>query len=205
MNESKKITADLVISAIPAYEAGLVFGGNDSQALNHFNAIYYPPVKVLYLVYKKEAVGRVLDGFGFLIPEKENKKFLGAIWSSTIFSDRSDDDFSVFTLYLGGARSPEMFDEGNESLIQNVIKEFNGIMEINEDPLVIKERMWSKAIPQYNTGHIEHERFFEDFEKKNPGIFLTGNYRGGIAVGDCIKNSKLTGKRIVDYLNKLNC
>lgn len=203
-NESKKITTDVVISAIPAYQAGLVFGGNNSQTLNHFNEIYYPPVKVLYLVYKKEAVGRVLDGFGFLIPEKENRNFLGAIWSSTIFSDRSNDDYSVFTLYLGGARSPEMFDEGNRNLIQNVINEFNEIMDINENPLIIRERMWSKAIPQYNIGHIEHERFFEDFEKKNPGIFLTGNYRGGIGVGDCIKNSKLTSKRIDDYFKMIN-
>ena len=26
-----------------------------------------------------------LDGFGFLIPAKENKSFLGALWSSVIF------------------------------------------------------------------------------------------------------------------------
>jgi len=27
------------------------------------------------------------------------------------------------------------------------------------------------------------------FEESNQGIFLAGNYRGGISVGDCVKNA----------------
>jgi oxygen-dependent protoporphyrinogen oxidase len=198
-NDLKTISADIVLSAIPAYQAGLVFGNKESQTFDHFNNIYYPPVEVLYLVYKKEAVDRLLDGFGFLVPAVENKSFLGAIWSSTIFSDRASDEYSVFTLYLGGARSPEIFEEESTRLIEKVIKEFSEIMGIQAAPLRIRERMWTRAIPQYNIGYIEHERFFEDFEIKNPGIFLSGNYRGGISVGDCIKNSEITCKRINDY------
>jgi len=204
VNKSEKISSDIVLSAIPSYQAASIFDDKNSQIFNQLNEIYYPPVKVLYLVYKKEVVGQALDGFGFLIPAIENRSFLGAIWTSAIFSDRSKDEFSVFTLFIGGARSPEIFDDGNDRLIENVIKEFNEIMGINDVPLIIKERMWSKAIPQYNIGHIEHERFFEDFEIKNPGIFLSGNYRGGIAIGDCIKNSKLSSNRINDYIQTLN-
>jgi len=204
MNENGQLSADIVLSAIPAYEAASIFGGGESEISIRLNSIYYPPVKVLYLGYKKEDVGRILDGFGFLIPAVEKRSFLGAIWSSVIFSDRSTDDFSVFTLYLGGARSPEIFDVDGKSLNKKVIGEFNAIMEIDKDPLIIKERMWTKAIPQYNIGHIENERFFEGFENKNPGIFLSGNYRGGIAVGDCIKNSQLTSIRIDEYIKTLN-
>ena len=203
LNDPEKISADIVLSAIPAYQAGLIFGGSDKEISDHFNGIYYPPVKVLYLVYKKEAVGRLLDGFGFLVPAVERKSFLGAIWSSTIFSDRAGDEFAVFTLYIGGARSPEIFEENNVHLVEKVIKEFSGIMNINSGPILIREKMWPRAIPQYNIGHIEHERFFDAFEKRNPGVFLSGNYRGGIAVGDCIKNSELTSKRISSYIETL--
>ena len=159
-------------------------------------------MKVLYLGFRKAAVGRVLDGFGFLIPEKENKTFLGAIWNSAIFSFRANDDMAAFTLFIGGARSPELFDNGDERHIDIVIKEFKEIMDIDEDPEFITDKMWPKAIPQYRTGYIEHERYFEKFESNNPGIFLSGNYRGGISVGDCIKNSKLTVKRICEYVNR---
>ena len=44
--------------------------------------------------------------------------------------------------------------------------------------------------------------YFEKFERENPGIFLSGNYRGGISVGDCIKSSYKNFEKIRDYLNK---
>ena len=201
-DRSEEIIADIVLSTVPAYHAASIFDDWEGKLVDHLNTIYYPPVKVLYLGFRKETVGQVLDGFGFLIPEKENKTFLGAIWSSAIFPCRATDDMAAFTLFVGGARSPELCNNGNDRHINSVIKEFREIMKIDEDPVFIKEKMWPKAIPQYRLGYIEHERFFEQFESNNPGIFLSGNYRGGISVGDCVKNSELTVKRICDYIKR---
>ena len=193
-----EIPADIILSAVPAYHAALIF--DDSRLNNHLNNIYYPPVKVLYLGFNKNDIRRPLDGFGFLVPEKEKKLFLGAIWSSTIFPNRATDDMAAFTLFVGGARSPELLDDTNDTLVHEVIREFKEIMNIENDPVYIKERLWPKAIPQYQLGYIEHERYFEHFEADNPGIFLTGNFRGGISVGDCIINSELTYKKICAYI-----
>lgn len=201
-DRSKEIIADIVLSTVPAYHAASIFNDWEGKLVDHLSSIYYPPVKVLYLGFRKEAVGQVLDGFGFLIPEKENKTFLGAIWSSAIFPYRATDDMTAFTLFVGGARSPELFNNGNDQHMNRVIKEFKEIMNIHEAPVFIREKMWPKAIPQYSLGYIEHERYFERFESNNPGIFLGGNYRGGISVGDCVKNSELTVKRICDYINR---
>jgi oxygen-dependent protoporphyrinogen oxidase len=200
--KSEEITTDIVLSTVPAYYAASIIDDRENKLPGHLNNIYYPPVKVLYLGFRKEVVGQVLDGFGFLIPEKENKTFLGAIWNSAIFPFRTNDDMAGFTLFIGGARSPELFDNGNDKHINTVIKEFKEIMNIGKDPVFITEKMWPKAIPQYSLGYIEHERYFEKFESNNPGIFLSGNYRGGISLGDCIKNSELTVKRIYEYINR---
>ena len=81
-------------------------------------------------------------------------------------------------------------------LIEKALSEFKQIMNIKADPILIKEKLWLKAIPQYNLGYIEHENYFDKFEKDNPGLFLSGNYRGGISVGDCVKNSELVVKRM---------
>lgn len=199
---SEERITDIVLSTVPAYHAASVFDHWGDELIKHLNDIYYPPVKVLYLGFRKASVGQVLDGFGFLIPEKENKTFLGAIWNSAIFPCRAKDDMAAFTLFVGGARSPELFDNGNDKHLDTVIKEFKKIMRIEEDPIFVKEKMWPKAIPQYRIGYIEHERYFEQFESNHPGIFLSGNYRGGISVGDCIKNSELTYKRICEHITK---
>ncbi len=201
-NKKKELMTDIVLSTIPAYKTIPLFSELDNEIKTHVNDIYYPPVKVLHLGFKKESIGRDLDGFGFLIPKKENKPFLGAIWSSVIFSNRADDDKAAFTLFLGGSRSPGLLDNETSELVDQVIKEFKKIMKIEEDPIFTYERLWSKAIPQYNIGYIEHERYFEKFEMMNPGIFLSGNFRGGISVGDCVINSELTYKRILEYIRK---
>jgi protoporphyrinogen/coproporphyrinogen III oxidase len=195
-----QMDTDIILSAMPAYNVAAVFGEYDRQLYQHLSGIYYPPVKVLFLGYRKTAIGQPLDGFGFLIPEKEKQHFLGAIWSSTIFPGRSQDNMAAFTLFIGGARSPELLENDAELLFEKILEQFHEIMQINEPPVFIKERVWSRAIPQYTLGYIEHEKYFEKFERNNPGIFLSGNFRGGISVGDCIKNSEVTCSRINEYL-----
>jgi oxygen-dependent protoporphyrinogen oxidase len=196
--ERQEIISDYVLSTIPAYATSKIFGALDSNLIAHLEEVFYPPVMVLYLGFNKKDIGVPLDGFGFLIPSKEKKKFLGAIWSSVIFPNRCDNEKAAFTLFVGGARNPQLFDTEKQILIDNALREFKEIMKIKAEPVIIKERSWQRAIPQYNIGYIEHENYFDKFEKENPGIFLGGNYRGGISVGDCIKNSEKNFKRIIE-------
>ncbi|MCF8242929.1 MAG: protoporphyrinogen oxidase [Melioribacteraceae bacterium] len=188
---------DLILSTIPAHVASKVLGEIDTELTKHLEALYYPPVMVLYLGFDIKDINRPLDGFGYLIPSKENRKFLGAIWSSTIFPNRAKEGKASFTIFVGGARSPHLFEMDKQKLIDEVMKQFKEITNVTADPVLMKEKLWRQAIPQYNIGYIEHERYFEKFENENPGLFLSGNYRGGISVGDCIKNSRVTADRII--------
>jgi oxygen-dependent protoporphyrinogen oxidase len=197
---TNKIDCDAVVSTIPSYVASNLFSKNDKEFRTHAEAIYYPPVLVYYLVYKKKDIKQELDGFGFLIPEKEKKSFLGALWSSVIFTDRTDESKAAFTLFVGGSRNPEFVKEDRADLLKRVRREFEELMGISAKPILTSERFWEKAIPQYNLGYIEHEKFFDDFEKKNPGLFISGNFRGGISVGDCIKNADLVTNKIFENL-----
>ncbi|MBE0539705.1 MAG: protoporphyrinogen oxidase [Ignavibacterium sp.] len=197
-----KIESDAVLSTIPSYVASGIFTKYDKEFKTHADAIYYPPVLVYYLVYDKKNIKQDLDGFGFLIPAKENKSFLGALWSSVIFSDRTDESKAAFTLFVGGARNPDFVREDRTTLLTKVRKEFESLMGITSDPIFTSERFWEKAIPQYNLGYVEHERFFDEFEKRNPGLYISGNFRGGISVGDCIKNAELVANKIYDHIKQ---
>lgn len=198
------IDCDVVISTIPSYAASSIFTKYDKEFKTHADAIYYPPVLVYYLVYDKKNIKQNLDGFGFLIPAKENKSFLGALWSSVIFAGRTDDDKAAFTLFVGGSRNPDFVKEERTILLAKVRKEFESLMGITANPVFTSERFWEKAIPQYNLGYVEHERFFDDFEKRNPGLYISGNFRGGISVGDCIKTADLVADKINEQLKMNN-
>jgi len=199
-DESKTLDCDAVLSTIPAYTASSIFSKYDAGFKTHADAIYYPPVLVYYLVYDRNFIKQDLDGFGFLIPAKENKSFLGALWSSIIFPHRTEDDKAAFTLFVGGSRYPDFVKEDRTTLLNRVRKEFEDLMGISSQPIYSAERFWEKAIPQYNLGYVEHEKYFDDFESRNPGLFIGGNFRGGISVGDCIKNADVIVNKIKDFL-----
>ncbi len=188
-NSKEEIDADIVISALPAYVAAEVFENIDETLATKLKSVFYPKVMSLYLGYDKNRIGRELDGFGFLIPGAEKKKFLGAIWSSVIFPNRAPENKASFTLFVGGAKDQNRDWETPQKIIDEVLPEFEEIMKIDGAPDFITYKIWDKAIPQYNKGYVEIENRCDKFEKENPGIYLTGNFRRGISVGDCIKNN----------------
>lgn len=197
------VEAKAVINTMPAYVSSSVFSEMLPDAAEKFDAIYYPPVLVLFLGYKKEQIGRAVDGFGYLIPALEQQSYLGALWSSAIFKARAPKDSESFTLFIGGSRNASLFEKSREEIIKQVLAEFTGTMQISGEPDFIKHRFWSKAIPQYNVGYIEIERYFDSLEEKFPGLFFSGNYRGGISVGDCIKNSYTVAENVFEQIKSL--
>lgn len=199
-SKSEKIKADAVYLTLPAHASAHLVTPLDDELAKRFREIYYPPVLVYGLVYRKADVGRALDGFGFLIPEKEKKSFLGAVWNSVIFPQRYDDTHATFTLFVGGSRKADFINKNQEDLLQKVRMEFETLMKISSAPVHQYTRLWPLAIPQYNLGYVEHERYFDTFEAKYPGLFLGGNYRGGISVSDCIKNAEPAADKILNYL-----
>lgn len=193
------VTSDIVVLAIPSYAAAELIKEFDPELARDLASIYYPPVAEVFLGYGKGQVGRPLDGFGFLIPEKENRKILGTIWSSVIFPGRAPDGFDGFTTFLGGSRQPAMASLPDKELVGTVHGELKEIMKIQGEPVVSFINRWERAIPQYQLGHGEIMKRIEDFEIRHKGLVLGGNYRGGISISDCI----ISAKRISDQVRLL--
>lgn len=199
-NDTIEIKTKSILITTPSYVASEILKDFDGYLFNQLNTIYYPPVLVLNVIYRKDKIGQPLDGFGFLVPEKEKKSFLGAIWNDSIFPNRGDDDFATFTIFVGGARQAKIFDEKLDKVIKVVLDEFEKVMRVSSNTESIKYKFWEKAIPQYTIGYVEKEYAMNAFEMRNRGIFLGGNYRGGISIGDCIKNSKIHFERLSNFV-----
>jgi len=73
-------------------------------------------------------------------------------------------------------------------------------MGVRGDPVCSRVIRWNKAIPQYNLGYHVVVEAMEDLEGEVPGLYLCSNFRGGIAVGDCVKNGKAAAGKIAAAL-----
>ncbi|GAB4374630.1 MAG: protoporphyrinogen oxidase [Calditrichia bacterium] len=173
-----------------------------------FEQLYHPPVTMVYFGFKNNPAARPLDGFGFLIPRKENFQILGTIWSSTIFSRRAPEGGIALTTFVGGSRQPENALLPESRLVDLVHHDLKILLGIEQQPDLVVVQPWPEAIPQYNIGHQQIIEDIERFERQTPGVYISGNFRGGISVGDCIKQAKLMaekiGSEILQRKNKSN-
>jgi oxygen-dependent protoporphyrinogen oxidase len=193
------VQAAAVIIATPAAHAAQMVARIAPSLAEKLSAIYYPPVAEVFLGFRHEQIPRALDGFGFLIPAKEQRNILGTIWSSAIFPNRSPEGHAALTTFVGGSRQPEMCRLSDEDLIRIVTEELHAIMGVVGQPVFSKVLRWEKAIPQYNLGYLDIMGEVERCEAEVPGLFFCSNFRGGIAVGDCV----MSGKRIADRVASL--
>ncbi|MBN2364527.1 MAG: protoporphyrinogen oxidase [Calditrichaeota bacterium] len=192
----KRVKAGNILMTIPATCYGQLEIDTFEPIQRILSPIYHPPVTMVYFGYRHNPAKRALDGFGFLIPRKEKRNILGTIWSSTIFKNRAPESGIALTTFMGGTRQPENALLREENIINLVKNDLKSILGIATHPDMIAIKIWPEAIPQYNLGHQHIINQLELFEKNNPGLYISGNFRGGISVGDCIKQAKTMAESI---------
>jgi len=200
--KTSELEADAVVLSTPAYAAAPILHPLAPGLAGRLAAIYYPPVAEVFVGLREEQCPRPLDGFGYLIPAKEQRKILGTIWSSAIFPGRAPAGHIALTSFVGGSRQPELLARDDAGLLSTVLAELRALMGVRGDPVCSRVIRWDRAIPQYNLGYHTVVEAIEDLEREVPGLYLCSNYRGGIAVGDCVKNGKAAAGRIVAALSR---
>jgi oxygen-dependent protoporphyrinogen oxidase len=181
-----------VISCLPSYSLGRILEGFDPDLSAMLMDIDYAPMLSTQLLFDQEKVKLDKEGFGFLVPRKENMRLLGAIWKSSIFPKLTEAHQLHFTLMTGGALDRDVLSDPLEEIEKEVIKEFCKLMQIKTQPVHVKSRLWSKAIPQMSVGYNEIREKLSAFETDYPGFLMGGNYRWGVSVPDCISGAKKT-------------
>lgn len=180
---------DSVIFSVPSKITGRLLKNIDTCLSEDLINIYYPPVAVVFTGFKKNKISFNPDGFGFLVPEVENRKILGSLWSSVIFPDRAPEDSHLFTNFVGGARQPELVNINDNDLTGIVLNELKELSGIRDTPDFIKIVRWQEAIPQYSKNHSLLTGKLDKFQIENPGLYFCSNFYKGISVCDCIKNA----------------
>lgn len=186
--ETETILAKEIISTLPTTVTSKVFDFMDVDLRNELNQIEYAPMLLLYLGYPKENVGQELNGFGYLNAQQENQPYLGGIWTSAIFPEVAKEGNELFTLFVGGVNNKSVV-TNKEEAIEKAKKAFEKHMKIKGSSSFQSEYLYERAIPQFNLGHYKLMEKIDAIEKRNPGLHISGNWRTGVAIGDCVSGN----------------
>ena len=191
------LEADLVVLACPAHAAARILALRSPDPASALEAIAYAPAAVIGLGFDREAVRHPLEGFGFLVPGRENRKILGTLWTSSIYpGHRAPEGAVLLRSIVGGARRPEMMELDDAELVAAVRGELRSILGIDADPVHTRVVRWPRAIPQYEIGH--RERVARAEGALPGGIRLTGNAYRGVALNDCTREAERIAAEILD-------
>jgi oxygen-dependent protoporphyrinogen oxidase len=199
--QSLQARARSVVLAIPAYAIDPYLQCCNPALPIKLADLQYAPVAQVFLGFRREQVGHPLDGFGVLIPQRENRHILGALWNSSLFPARAPQDHVALTCFLGGMRRPELAAMNDNGLLKRCLQDLTPLLKLQGKPEVVRIKTWSRAIPQYNLGYATYAERMATFEAQTPGVFLCGNFRAGIAVGDCVMQSSATAEKVTAFLN----
>jgi len=189
--------ANLVL-AVPAYKAAELLSPIDRFLERELNSISYPPVASIALGFARKQIGHSLDGFGALLPRRLQRETLGVIFSSSLFIGRSPPDRVLLTAFIGGSRNPAIADVDEADLVGRVLADLRPLLAIEGMPPFQNVTRWQRAIPQYELGHGLRIDRIDDALAKHRGLYLGGNWRGGVSLSDCVSSAEHLARKITN-------
>jgi len=192
-----------VVEAAPAHAAARHLADLDGDLASKLGLIPFAPMAVLALGFAREKIGHDLDGFGMLVPTKENKQLLGALWTSSIFPGRAPEGMALIRCMAGGSGNPAFMDRDDGSMTDAVMNELRHLMNLKGDPDMVEIIRHDRAIAQYVPGHLHRLADIDRRADAIPGLFLTGSSYRGISVNSCVKEAETVAENILDRLADL--
>jgi len=193
---------DAVIVASPAWAAGGLLAATDAALGDELSAIPYSSSITVNLVFDEAQLGRLPDGFGFLVPAVEERAMLACTFVHRKFAGRTPTGKAVMRAFLGGAKNEVLLDQSDEVLVATVRRELSEILGARVvGPHIPAESTqvsrWRRAMAQYAVGHQERMKRVKERVATLPGLRLAGNAYDGIGIPDCIRTGRNAAKELM--------
>jgi oxygen-dependent protoporphyrinogen oxidase len=197
-NQSLEFTSAKVITTIPAFNLHEALPFVGEKLVAKVQNVYYAPVVEVAIGFN-EWKGIPLDGFGGLIPYKEDRNLLGVMYMSSLFENRAPKGGALISVFIGGARKPgltQLSDDEIKALVKREFKELMGVSDFNPD---LFELSWHlRAIPQYGKESKERFEAVDVIQNTHKGLLIGGNLQGGIGMADRVKQGKFLADTIIN-------
>lgn len=200
---SEKTTyCDKLVFATPAAITASLIEPFSTELSCLLGEIEYPPVSILHIAYDKPAGANPIEGFGVLVAPVEKLNILGCLFSSSLFEGRAPGDKNLFTIFMGGARTPEVASLKDDDLLQKAHADLQKILGLQSPPQMVSITRWQRAIPQYNLGHAARIKRLNELAKQTAGLYLLGNFLNGVSISDCVKAADMLAREIASQVSQ---
>jgi oxygen-dependent protoporphyrinogen oxidase len=183
----RSFTAAKLIVATPPHHAAVLLKSSAPNVAVLLAEIPMAPIAVVHLMYNCR-LPTLPNGFGMLFSPYEKAKTLGVLFPSRLFSNRAPENGELLTAFVGGVHNPAVLAYDDDKLIATVRNDIDGLLEIDVAPSSTHIHRNAQGIPQFNHGHLARNEHLSASLTAHAGLFLAGNYLGGVGLKDAIKS-----------------
>jgi oxygen-dependent protoporphyrinogen oxidase len=188
---------DQVILAVPTAVASRLLKSVDAHVSDLLASIRYASSAVTCLLVERSQIEHALDGFGFVVPAKENRSILACSFSSIKFAGRCSSDKVILRIFMGGELSPDMWQLPDDELLKMAIGDLRGYLGLSGFPERHWIKRWPYSMPQYDVGHLALARSIEQALVNLAGVHYAGAGLRGVGVPDCITSGEKAANAVV--------
>lgn len=182
-----RVESDYLITTCGSFNLRNLIPFAEDGELNSIDNLEYAKVAQVILGYRSWK-GIPLKAFGGLVPSREGREILGVLFTSSFLKNRAPDGGALVSVFMGGARKPEIVEKSDAEIIGIALRETGQMLKSEGvTPDLIKVFRYNHAIPQYTRSSEERLAAIAAMEKKYPGLILAGNIRDGIGMADRVK------------------
>ena len=188
LDKEEQNTFDEVICALPAHKLPEIdwIGLEKTELIEDLSKSTHFPLALVFHGYEKQNIKHPLNGFGFLVPEIENRQILGTLFSSTLFPGRAPVNHALLTTFVGGERQPDLVHLEDDKLHALVQKEHHNLLGTHGTPAFQKIIRWPKAIPLPDHKMGKRKEAAKVLENQNPGLRFSGSHLCGPPLPNCL-------------------
>ena len=198
--DGQSIAADAVVLATPAFVSSSLLADVAPDVATVLGEIPYVDVATIWLAYPPSAMGRPLDGTGFLIPPEEGKLLVGCTWSSAKWPHLHDDNLVLIRCMVGRRGDTRWLDMDDDALVSGVHEELVEAMGLTSGPIHQSIQRWPNGMPQYVVGHQKRLDAVEAALGDLPGLYLTGAAFRGVGLASCVADAERTSQKVAAVL-----
>ncbi len=191
-----EVKAKQVVSAANAKAISEVFPFIPKDLTKHIDNLIYAKVTQVILGFKSWN-GVDINAFGGLVPSKEKRDILGALFTSSFFSQRAPEGGALISVFMGGTQRPDINHLPEKQLLEVMYNEVSDMLQVDARKADICEVFrYPMAIPQYGASTKERLEAIATIEHDFPGLILAGNIRDGIGMADRIRQGRLVADQL---------
>jgi oxygen-dependent protoporphyrinogen oxidase len=192
------VDADSVVLAAPAFASAPLVSSRAPVAAEVLAGIDYASVSVVALAYPAAAIGRALDGSGFLVPRPEGLLMTACTWVTSKWAHAAPAGTVVLKVSAGRTGDDRHLGLDDDVLVAQLRADLRRTMGIDAEPREVAVHRWPRAFPQYAPGHLDRIGAARaDLAAHLPHVAIAGAAVQGVGLPACIGSGRAAARSVL--------